>query len=308
MNPIPSSMYPIETILKYIGLFALCPICKIIHSHIKKHRTLQSICESIEYKYIYWHWIPVGWKIIKIEMRYISVSQWKNVSLPETLEHFVMHKMFDSPIELPKKLLRLVMGYYFDQPIVLPETLEYLIMKNYFNQPIVLPDPLKHLTMGDFFDQPIVLPEALEYLSMGKCFNQHIVLPNGLKHLIMGYRFNKIIIFPNKLRFLVIGDYYGHKLILPESLETIAFSYYVTQDILVWYFDNLPNSVSIVILDNYVCDYPLKNLPNSIKYLIEKLFMTKPRVFNNKCVEMELEHDELDKVDKIINKMYPIEE
>lgn len=290
-----TQMYPIEPILKGIGLFALYPICKIIYSHINK--------------YIYWHWIPVGWKITKIKMR--DVFPLEKVSLPETLEHLVMHKVFDSQIELPKNLLRLDMGDYFDQPVILPDSLKYLTMGYRFNQPIAIPNPLKHLTMGDFFDQPIILPETLEYLSVGNDFNQHIALPKALIHLSMGNRFDKIITFPNTLRSLVIcNSCYRHKLILPESLVTFAFPDHnaMDQELVMWYCDNLPNSVKILITDGYIGVQPLVNLPNSIKYLIEIFIVGKPRVFNNKYVEIKLTHDEREKLDKIIKELNLIEE
>lgn len=203
-------------IFEYVGLFALYPSYKIM-------------CELIEYKCVYWHWIPVGWKITKI-MIYHSFS----------------HK-----------------------PITLPETLEHLVMDRCFNLPMVLPNNLLSLVMSDNFDQPIVLPNTLVYLKMGFQYNQPIVLPEFLECLKLGYKFDKIIKFPKSLRYLDIGSCYKHKSILPESLETIVFSCRVSNDLTIWYCDNLPNSVKKVIFENDICRKPLVNLPNLAKYSIE---------------------------------------
>lgn len=194
------------------------------------------MCKLIEHKYIYWYLIPVNWKITKIKL-YCGFSC---------------------------------------NPILLPETLEHLIMDYRFNSPIMLPNNLLSLTMGESFNQPVMLPNTLVYLTMGFDFNQPIILPETLECLKIGYKFDKIIKFPNTLRYLEIGSCYKYKSILPESLKTIVFSCNVSNDLTVWYCDNLPNSVSKVIFKNDICRSTLSNLPNSIKYLIENKKCWKP--------------------------------
>lgn len=257
-------MFMIKKLLKYIGLFTLIPVS-----------IYNIMCKYVEYL-SFWNLKDVFVEYEYIYWYWIPVD-WKIVTIE-------MLGTFNYPIKLPKTLLRLFMG-------------------NYFNQPIVLPNSLKHLTMGEIFNQPIILPETLEYLSMGDCFNQHIVLPNRLIHLKLGSNFDKMIRLPNTLRYLVIRCHSKHKLLLPESLEAIAFGYSVSTDLVMWYCENLPNSVSTVVIRDKIGYYTLANLPNSVKYLIE--FMHYISIFNNANVKITPALSEREKLKNIVDCFLP---
>lgn len=191
---------------------------------------------NIEYRYKKFLGISYPNSIIKLVLS-TCYQQREPVKLPDTLLYlFVVYH--NGSLTLPSSLVLLHLGYTYNYPIVLPNSLIYFAMSSRFNQPIKLPDTLVYLKMGHNYSQPIELPDSLRCLEL--C-NQNVVLPKNLF-------------------FLSFSTGPKHKMHLPQTLKTIAFNN-VDEDIQ-WYLDNLPNSITHVVLEYNNENLSYSNLPN----------------------------------------------
>lgn len=166
-------------------------------------------------------------------------------------------------IILPDTLLFLFVKYY-NEPLVLVQSLIFLSLGPGYNCPVTLPDSLMYLIIGNHFNQPIKLPEMLQYLKLGRGYNQPIVLPNKLRCLELC---GQDVILPKQLLYLGFDTGPNPKLHLPQTLKTIIFSNSFTNAD--WYLDNLPNTVTTVVLGCSNRKLSYNNVPKTTTIVID---------------------------------------
>ena len=152
----------------------------------------------------------------------------------------------------------------FNQKIKLHDGLKSVRFGHNFNQEVKLPERLESVIFGCDFNQEIKLPEGLKSIKFGWCFNKKVKLPEGLKSIKLDYSFNKKIKLPEGLK--VISIYEKFKLnLLPNNLEKINIEIYFRVNKNIYYITNKIKKIcangNIIIL---------KNLPNSIKFIVFK--------------------------------------
>lgn len=224
--------------------------------------TFTNDCFDIEYtiEYKYKKFLGIPYYRLATKLSICGNYSTQPITLPNTLL-FLSIKFYNEPLVLPESLIFLNLGYLYNHPTILPNTLLYLIINNHFNQPIKLPETLVYLKLGYNFNQPVVLPDSLRCLEV--C-GQNVILPKQLLYL----SFNT-------------GPH--PKLHLPETLKTILFI--DSTNNVDWYLDNLPNSITTVVLGCGNRKFPYNNLPNTMTVITDNWI-----IFHKYCKPC-LDHD-----------------
>lgn len=202
---------------------------------------------------------------------YTNINMKINLSLSiYTYENSVLNYDYDwephfnHRINLSENIERITFGLFFNRLICLTNCtrLTHLIFGECFDRPIKLTNKLTHLIFGDCFNQSIELVNSLTHLIFGNSFNQSIELVNSLTHLIFGYEFNQPINLTNnsELTHLILGKKFSHPVNLPNIKYLLINSNNANL------IENLPDSLESLILGRDF-NFPLVNLPNSIKYM-----------------------------------------
>lgn len=122
------------------------------------------------------------------------------------------------------------------------------------------------------------LPNTLKKLILGNKTNGPITLPNSLELFHMR-NYDKLIFLPKNLKILYINVRSNYKMHLPEKLTFIVFHNCTIRDThLMWYMDNLPDSVKTIHIEN---PFPWMNIPQSIESIVMHSDLIISRMWNN---------------------------
>lgn len=219
----------------------------------KSLTTLPDSLISLRYQSEY----PLNFELLPLNLKKLDLTNsninYKIKNFPVNLEHLILPKNYNESLsDIPIKLKYIKFGQNFNKSI------DNLIQINHESSLQII-----DLSSSDF-DYPI---------------NN---LPVNLKVLILGNKFNQVLDYlPEGILLLSTGNSFIHPLDkLPEGLEVLIIGNNFNNTL-----NNLPSSLQELVLNSYVFNESVYNLPTNIKkFYIHSKSTIKNQLKNINCL------------------------